>query len=31
MTSVVGDTSRMRQEIVTEILYPTLDKGMALF
>lgn len=30
MTSVVADTSRMKQEIVAELLYPTLDKGMAL-
>jgi len=30
MTSVVADTSRMKREIVAELLYPTLDKGMAL-
>jgi hypothetical protein len=30
MTSVVADTRRMKQEIVTELLYPTLDQGMAL-
>ncbi|MGH7887304.1 MAG: NAD-dependent epimerase/dehydratase family protein, partial [Candidatus Binatia bacterium] len=30
MTSVVADTSRMKQEIVAELLCPTLDKGMAL-
>lgn len=30
MTSVVADTSRMKQEIVSELIYPTLDKGMAL-
>ena len=30
MTSVVADTSRMKRDIVAELLYPTLDKGMAL-
>ena len=30
MTSVVADTRRMKQEIVAELLYSTLDKGMAL-
>jgi NAD dependent epimerase/dehydratase family enzyme len=30
MTSVVADTSRMKREIVAELLYPTLDQGIAL-
>jgi len=30
MTSVVADTSRMKREIVAELLYPTLDEGMTL-
>ena len=30
MTSVVADTSRMKQEIVAELNYPTLEQGMAL-
>jgi len=30
MTSVVADTSRMKREIVAELIYPTFDKGIAL-
>jgi nucleoside-diphosphate-sugar epimerase len=30
MTSVVADTSRMKREVVAELLYPTLDRGIVL-
>ena len=30
MTSVVADNSRMKREIVAELIYPTFDQGMAL-
>jgi nucleoside-diphosphate-sugar epimerase len=30
MTSVVADTTRMKQEIVTELMYPTLTEGLSI-
>jgi nucleoside-diphosphate-sugar epimerase len=30
MTSVVADTSRMKREIVPDLIYPSLDEGLAL-
>jgi hypothetical protein len=30
MASYVSDTSRMRGELLSELLYPTLDEGVGL-
>jgi hypothetical protein len=30
MTSVVADTARMKQELIPQLAYPTLDRGLTI-